>query len=113
MQTVIPAQPGFNVVFPISDYIDDIEVIKEVILEPVIGWLVETDGRDRAYTIGPLTATCGLRGEDDVIQKPDGTFVDAGQDYNTLEEVIKELNAQLERDRIRHQTHQSQNQGQK
>ena len=94
MQTVIPAQPGFNVVLPVSDYVNDIEVIVETFLEPVIGWLIETNGQSLANTLGAITVTYGLRA-DDVIQKPDGTFVDQCQNYDTLEEVIKELNRQL------------------
>ena len=102
MQTVIPAQPGFNVVLPISDFKDDIEFVAEVYFEPVIGWLIETDGQGRADTLGPITPIWGLRDEG-ILKDPNGKYTDACQDYKNMCEVIREFNLRLERDRKRRQ----------
>lgn len=96
MKTVIPAQPGWGVCIPLHDEKGRVE---DIHIEPVVAWLVEynDDNQTETATSTPITATEGLM-DDNIIQRPDGSFGDFGSDYNDKDAVLKELERQLVRD---------------
>lgn len=92
--TIIPAAPGWNIAAPIHGGKD--RQVDDVHLEPVIAWMIISDGEPvndmvHAYT-RPITVEGTPTGGDwNIFQRPDGSFTDTEKDYISRREVIAEF----------------------
>lgn len=63
--TIIPANPGFNILTPVFDM--DSRNLSEIAMTPIIGWVCDEDG-----VVTPLTSTGRHDGPSPWIRDPNG-----------------------------------------